>query len=161
MMLAITACVAAAATLVAPAPIVAGPSGNGHYDCSQDRRFMHYSRYHNAHGMQVLNYFKNIGTDIVDECTAKLNENAGASPGTLHSIAARCETELGYHAYHAEYYLHSIRYGPIQSAFPNCPRLFARDISFNTKLIKRVNNCQADLRDQIKAALAAALVDAP
>jgi hypothetical protein len=154
-MLAFIACIAAAATLIAPAPTDAG---NPSRDCSERGVVKSKYRHFNAYMMQTYNYFEAHASDVVDKCVADLDANAGASPEILHSIAANCETYLGYIAMETEYYLCHIRYCAIQSAFPSCRKVFARSISFNNSMKKRVNNRQAELRDQIKEALAFALV---
>jgi hypothetical protein len=151
----LTACIAAAAMLTAP-PAVAG-GGWGHYDCSQKRELIYKSRRFNSKMLQIYNAFDDIATDIIEDCIEDLQANAGASPGTLHSIAADCETELGHYAILAEYFLHHIRVDYLYGAADICPRLFGRNIAFNYSMIKRLNIRQAALRDQLKAALAAAL----
>lgn len=156
---ALTACIAVAmlaATTTTAAPGSRSRPG-GHYDCSQDYEYKYKSRYFNAHMMRIFTYFDSYGTGLIDEAIRDLQDNAGADPGTLHTIASTAEMYLGYHAYDAKEYLHYFREDYIYCYLHRCPRLFGRNIAFNNSMCKRIRDRQAELRDQLNAALAAAL----
>jgi hypothetical protein len=149
----LTACLAATAMLATPS----ASAYSRNYDCTKDRKVIYIARHYNAYSTQSYNYFNSHATAIVDKCIAKLAENEGASPQILHSIAADCETYLGYIALEAEYYLYHIRNVYIMGDFEGCPRTFGRSAAYNRSLVKRLNIRQAELRDQLKAALFNAL----
>jgi hypothetical protein len=152
----LTACLAAAAMLTAPAATAGRPAGHG-YDCSQDHKNIAYSRHLNARMMQIYGYYNGHVTGLVEAAIRKLDDNMGGDPALLHTIASTAEMHLGWQAKEACDYLYCFRDDYLVSVVRKCPRLFGRNVAFNNSMKRRVALRQAELRDALNAALDAAL----
>jgi hypothetical protein len=153
----LTACVVAAMLTATVADAGRHPRPIAHDDCSQNYEFMHKSRYFNARMTQLFSYFNTYGTGLIDEAVRDLNDNTSADPAQLYTIASSAEKYLGYHAHETKCYLQAFRFNQINQYVSMCPRIFGRNIAFNHAMCKRIVNRQTELRDQLNAALAAAL----
>ena len=152
----LTACLATAAMLAAPHATASGSHG-GNYDCSQNHQYIYKARYISAAHMQIFSYFDSYVTGLVEEAIRDLEDNAGGDFTALHTIASTAEMHLGWEAKEAEHYLRHVYRRKIKRNLHRCPVIFGRSAAENTGMKRKVSLRQVELRDQLDAALAAAL----
>ena len=154
---ALLACLTTGAMLIAPA----ATASSSHYNCARDYMYMRDSRLLNARITLIYNYFDDHATGAVEEGIRRLQENAGGPEANLHTIHAYYESYLSYAYEEGMYYLYSFCQCHVRPRLYDCPSLFGRNVAYCNSTCASMSRRNVALRDQLAAALEAALAGTP